>query len=158
VRLAGDDTTIAAVHPNDTHGHIAIHDGFIDVDQDLQTQTIIHELTHLSRVMGSSTVGSATSDYWYIHESDPGLISDMVVNLGQVASILGHEGNADSRFVAGVENFYGFNQTSTRLDITMSTQMFSNDPQLRSHLAARNADSIAFSAIHLSDEFRRRMP
>jgi insecticidal toxin complex protein TccC len=158
VRFSGDDDTLAAVHPVDTHGHISIHDSFFTVDQNLQTQTIIHEMTHLSRVVGLPTLGGATSDYWYIHESNPELISDMVVNQGILTDILGAAGDADRNFVAGVENFYGFNQTNTRLDTTMSTQMFFDDPRLRSHLAARNADNIAFSALYLSDEFRRRMP
>ncbi|WP_250886325.1 RHS repeat-associated core domain-containing protein [Pseudomonas brassicacearum] len=157
VRSEGGAPPVAFVHPVDPQGHIFIGDAFMSKTPQHRVGTLIHEVSHLSRVSRFSGVGPSTRDFYYLGIRGHSHRQDAV----RITGHGGVEGDditlTSASFEAGVGGW--FQEIIGTEDILLSGAQVSMDdhnisPSLRSHMAARNADSIALGALLLSNEYR----
>ncbi|WP_256344790.1 RHS repeat domain-containing protein [Pseudomonas gingeri] len=154
VRTSGGNGGTGWIHPEDRSGHIFIPDGFMGEFDFNRVITLIHEVSHLSRVNRFVGVGAATRDFYY-------LTSDLLLSLQRAADIAG-QGNAKvsdleltaKGFVAEANEWAGITSTTASFDEFMAVIYHNVTPGLRSHMAARNADSVAVAAMMMSVAYK----
>ena len=157
VRGGGGDARIRAyVYKSDFEGHVFIGNRFIHEPKKRKIETLIHEVSHLSRVDRFVGVGPGTQDFYYLlsNTASGRQYASDIVRHGNVQSY--HLESTSVNFIAAVKEWEtqvigGAENIIWDEQISM---LFHNiTPGLRAHIAARNADSLAVAAMELSSDF-----
>lgn len=155
--------TVAEVEPYDFTGRVLVHDLFFaaTTSDEMRTQVLIHELSHLRRSPGIRAVGVGTQDFFYLKDAAPEKDSAAIVDKGRIK-------RSDVNDVAGLFNevallnqwhvikvdpavmTYGEPWSPQYMTVTQAMNAFKKTPALRARIAARNADSIAFAATKIA--------
>ncbi|MDO7897717.1 RHS repeat-associated core domain-containing protein [Pseudomonas citrulli] len=158
VRSEGVDRSTAFVSSADPQGHIFIGDAFMRQAPQERVGTLIHEVSHLSRVRRFSGVGPGTQDFYYVlgSSSSP---REYAANIAERGDLRWSNIVDMRRFTAGVEE-WGRQAAVGSEDVLWGEELVSMSyhnayPGLRAYIAARNADSLALAALLLSDVFRQ---
>jgi insecticidal toxin complex protein TccC len=159
----GDGDDLAEVNLSDPKGRILIHDAFFEAGttDEYRAATMIHEFSHLRRVQGIHAVGMGTQDFFYLADSNPERDSRLMVEQGDIedGDIEDAEGlfNELARFkrwtalhVSEDAMFYGDQSSPNLLTRDEALDEFSENPLLRTQIAVRNADSLAYAAMKIA--------
>ncbi|MCV4281378.1 RHS repeat domain-containing protein [Pseudomonas capsici] len=158
VKMAPDSTSRAYIRKNDPEGRIILGTRHID-SPDLAT-LIGHELTHLGKVSGSPIRGAESKDYYYLNSTDTLLIGlsktqQRRITAGAISggnlSVLNVEGK--TAFIEKIQSLHPFPEMVTELG--SAVEAFKQFPQIRSHIAAGNADTLIHSAHQLHKLFKK---
>jgi len=162
---ATQDTSgnLAEIWADDFEGRIFLHDNFFNagLSRQVQALTLIHELTHLRRASKIKSVGVGTQDFFILHDDNPSADSINIVTQGRLTAeeLKDPEGlfqeiaESQSLEVKHIdENLmtYSIQGTNSYMVKGDAIKFFNNTPTLRARIAAKNADSIAYSAIKMA--------
>ncbi|MFJ4371122.1 RHS repeat-associated core domain-containing protein [Pseudomonas japonica] len=164
IRVSGaQDDTHAEINPADFDGRVMLHDLFFDpaTTDEYRAGVLIHEFTHLRRVSGVRSVGVASQDFFYLKDSDPAADSQEIVGRGRIlgSNIEDVSGlfNEVARFnqwpvltVSDRSMTHGQSQASQRLTRAGAVREFRKNPQLRTQVAVKNADNLAYAALAIA--------
>ncbi|MCU1738150.1 MULTISPECIES: RHS repeat-associated core domain-containing protein [unclassified Pseudomonas] len=157
VRGGGGDARIRAyVYKSDFEGHVFIGNRFIHEPKKRKVETLIHEVSHLSRVDRFVGVGPGTQDFYYLlsNTASGRQYASDIVRHGNVQSY--HLENTSVNFIAAVKEWeaQAIGDAENIIWDEQISMLFHNiTPGLRAHIAARNADSLAVAAMELSTAF-----
>ncbi|MFJ4156737.1 RHS repeat-associated core domain-containing protein [Pseudomonas sp. NPDC089752] len=155
--------TIAQVSLDDPESRIFIHDDFFldELTDESRAAALIHEASHLEGVDSFQLPGAKTEDYYYLSDSTP--LSDSFKKV--VEGVLEeHQIKAPEAFfeqiaisnnmsIFGInENFMSYADGEGIQDLTLAeaVQVYNHVPSLRTKIASRNADNIAYSAMKMA--------
>lgn len=165
-KATGSEHGIAAIDPYSDTGLVVILDAFSSdkVTSTNRAAVLIHEFSHLSEISGINIRGADTQDFFYLAKGDgaEGVRSQSILNE------VGLEINrvVDFRaFFNEVAIFQNKPIISIRKDVMSygdiiapemltksdAVEFFNQTPLFRSHIASKNADSIAYAALHIKD-------
>lgn len=155
---------LAHIKRNDFQGGLFFHDLFFEnfVPNETRAATIIHELSHLCRASQARSVGAGTQDFFYLIYTKPMDDSLKITFEGKLAGsdLIDTIGLFNEIAIKEQLNIISVNNTSmTFLDqgcrgsLTReeAIERFNKSPSLRAQVAAKNADSIAYSAIKMAN-------
>jgi len=161
--LSPEPDQYALVDSDDFDGVLRIDSGFFDSSTSAveRTATVIHELSHLSRVSKVPVPGPGTRDFFYLLEGNARRDSDRMVNKGDMApedledpqSLFNEIATLDNLVVEHVDETVMKYSTPLKRDFMVVRQArheFESRPLLRARVAARNADSIAQAAMAIA--------
>ncbi|WP_248745263.1 RHS repeat-associated core domain-containing protein, partial [Pseudomonas sp. MWU12-2037] len=153
----GSKDDVASVDPSDFAGHIFIGDAFERRSNFAKVSVLIHEASHLARVNRFSGVGASTNDFYYLNERKPSSVRVNSSNITVRGRIKLEEIKSTSRSFTALVNEWQSQSAGNFTGATMSKQAalaaHQTTPRLRTYMAARNADSLALSAMFLSRRF-----
>ncbi|POG16474.1 RHS repeat-associated core domain-containing protein [Pseudomonas putida] len=153
----------AATEQSNGTGRLYIFDNFFTLSHSPEAlvATIIHEFSHFGYVNGMSAKGPNTHDFFYLSDGEPTFDSFKLLNRPkfQASDVITPE-----LFLAETANFrslhivdankntltYRQHNVDAYLTLNNAVTFFNNTPLLRSRIAARNADSIAYAAVKLA--------
>ncbi|WP_248748059.1 RHS repeat-associated core domain-containing protein, partial [Pseudomonas sp. MWU12-2037] len=158
VRTDGDINDSGWVDSRDRLGHIFISDGFMAKSRPNRVITLIHEGSHLSHVDRFVGEGAFTRDFYYLG-SDSFIARLFAADI----TVRGNAKDSDialtaGRFVALANEWAGATSNAASFDAPMALNFHNETPDFRSHMAARNADSIATAAMTMSMAYRSLPP
>jgi len=156
----------AYIFKQDFHGRI-----FIDISSVFESNfktTLAHELTHLRRVNRfATTVGAHAKDNFYLWGSEMSRLTGNAENRydvkeEEVSNVIMNGGLT----INYMEPHWGFNEFLRRVSflnegpdfqgVDQALQVFNTQPLVSAHMAAENADSLAFAAQSLQRQYRWR--
>ncbi|MFZ5933930.1 RHS repeat-associated core domain-containing protein [Pseudomonas sp. HS6-2] len=153
----------AATEQSNGTGRLYIFDNFFTLSHSPEAlvATIIHEFSHFGYVNGMSAKVPNTHDFFYLSDGEPTFDSFKLLNRPkfQASDVITPE-----LFLAETANFrslhivdankntltYRQHNVDAYLTLNNAVTFFNNTPLLRSRIAARNADSIAYAAVKLA--------
>ncbi|HGA2320950.1 TPA: RHS repeat-associated core domain-containing protein, partial [Pseudomonas putida] len=153
----------AAVEQSNGTGTLYIFDDFfkISYSPEALVATIIHEFSHFGHVNGISAKGPNTHDFFYFSDEEPTLESFKILNRSKLQSsditnpeqFLYETAKFRSLNIVDInKNALTYREHNVDIYLTLDNAVtfFNNTPLLRSRIAARNADSIAYAAVKLA--------
>jgi insecticidal toxin complex protein TccC len=156
VRGGGDQKSVAWVYNGDSSGHIFINDKFFNYPHANKVAAVVHEASHLFHVKRFAGVGAATRDFYYLNDDFVWAEVD-AFNIAELGNIMSQDiEHRPGDFIESVKEWEGLaagRSTDVMVDEATAIFFYQITPSLRAHMAARNADSLAISAVVLSGIF-----
>jgi len=161
-----DPTSLASIVTGDFHGRI-----FMNTNQTSHLElniTLAHELSHFNRVNRLSSAGPGTVDHFYIWEGAIDILTGQTDNNFDVkaegVSQVIMNGGLNIKYLYQQPSFYGtffrrvsfLNEGPDFRGVGRALEVFNTQPLVSAHMAAENADSVAFAALSLQRQYRWR--